>query len=609
MKMGRKNFARNESGNVAMIAALTIIPIMAIAGFAIDFQMTTTQKARVQYAVDSAVLAATKSLESGKAEHLVFAETETYFRAVLSAHNTKYLTCQDLKFTFDDVMHEIGVTVRCANETTLSKIVGRNELEFDVNSSGVFGSGSLEVALILDTTGSMAGTRITALRQAAADFIDIVIKDDQEPFYSKASIIPYSVAINLGEYADAARGNITPGRTISNATWQVGAQKSISGITRANPAVVTSNNHGFSNGDRVWISNVGGMSQVNNKVFTVANSAANTFQLQSTNSGKYSKYSNGGVIRKCLNTNCEVTVTANNHQFGNNDYVVIRNVNGMTDINTGNNATWRISNVTQHNFVLQSSVGPNYDAYTYGGTAYCTTLGCEFYRFLNKASNAQRVHQISTCVTERTGAHALTDVAPSTAPIGYNYPSTSNPCSAVAEMMPLTSNKAALNARIQSLAAGGSTAGHLGAAWGWYSLSPNFGYMFPTQSRPGAYGKVSLFKIAVLMTDGEYNSAYCNGVIAGDSTSGSGSTNDQINCNAQNGHAFDQALRYCAAMKQQGITIYTIGFEVVNDVRATQLVNQCATNASHVYMATGSAQLRQVFQQIALAINEVRLTR
>ncbi|MDP2268826.1 MAG: ubiquitin-activating E1 FCCH domain-containing protein, partial [Deltaproteobacteria bacterium] len=312
---------------------------------------------------------------------------------------------------------------------------------------------------------------------------------------------------------------------------------------------------------------------------------------------------------KCLNTNCEVTVTANNHQFGDNDYVVIRNVNGMTGINTGNNATWRVSDVTQHTFMLQSSVGPNYGAYTNGGTAYCTTLGCEFYRFLNKSSNAQRVHQISTCVTERTGAHALTDVAPSTAPIGYNYPSTSNPCTAVVEMMPLTSNKAALKAKIQSLAAGGSTAGHLGAAWGWYSLSPNFGYMFPTQSRPGAYGKVSLFKIAVLMTDGEYNSAYCNGVIAGDSTSGSGSTNDQINCNAQNGHAFNQALQYCAAMKQQGITIYTIGFEVVNDVRATQLVNECATSASHVYMASGAEQLRQVFQQIALAINEVRLTR
>ena len=60
MKTGQRNifkgFAANEAGNVAMIAALTIIPIVTIAGFAIDFQVTTTQKARVQQAIDSAVL-------------------------------------------------------------------------------------------------------------------------------------------------------------------------------------------------------------------------------------------------------------------------------------------------------------------------------------------------------------------------------------------------------------------------------------------------------------------------------------------------------------------------------------------------------------------------
>ena len=56
------------------------------------------------------------------------------------------------------------------------------------------------------------------------------------------------------------------------------AAKTITGITQANPAVVTSNSHGFTNGDEVEISGVVGMTQVNGKRFTVAGVTTNTFQ-------------------------------------------------------------------------------------------------------------------------------------------------------------------------------------------------------------------------------------------------------------------------------------------------------------------------------------------
>lgn len=53
----------------------------------------------------------------------------------------------------------------------------------------------------------------------------------------------------------------------------------ITGATAANPVVVTANSHGFSNGDRVVITGVVGMTQINNREFIVANQAANTFEL------------------------------------------------------------------------------------------------------------------------------------------------------------------------------------------------------------------------------------------------------------------------------------------------------------------------------------------
>jgi len=68
----------------------------------------------------------------------------------------------------------------------------------------------------------------------------------------------------------------------------------ITNITKANPAVVTASSHGFSNGDRIIIRNVSGMTEVNNLVFTVAGATTNTFQLSGINSTSYTTYTSGG---------------------------------------------------------------------------------------------------------------------------------------------------------------------------------------------------------------------------------------------------------------------------------------------------------------------------
>ena len=73
----------------------------------------------------------------------------------------------------------------------------------------------------------------------------------------------------------------------------------ISGITKANPAVVTANGHGFLNGQNVIITSVVGMTEVNGKTFKVAEKATNTFELQNVdgtdiNSSAFTTYSSGG---------------------------------------------------------------------------------------------------------------------------------------------------------------------------------------------------------------------------------------------------------------------------------------------------------------------------
>lgn len=80
-------------------------------------------------------------------------------------------------------------------------------------------------------------------------------------------------------------------------------EDTITGITQANPAVVTTSGaHGLSDGDKVKISGVVGMTEVNSYTFTVANSTSTTFELLNTNSTGYTAYSSGGTVLKLINT-------------------------------------------------------------------------------------------------------------------------------------------------------------------------------------------------------------------------------------------------------------------------------------------------------------------
>lgn len=77
------------------------------------------------------------------------------------------------------------------------------------------------------------------------------------------------------------------------------AAQNISGITKANPAVVTYvGSDTYANGDRIVIQGVLGMTQVNNREFIVANinTGANTFELTAVDSTGYDTYTSGGTV-------------------------------------------------------------------------------------------------------------------------------------------------------------------------------------------------------------------------------------------------------------------------------------------------------------------------
>ena len=113
------------------------------------------------------------------------------------------------------------------------------------------------------------------------------------------------------------------------------------------------------------------------------------------------------------------------------------------------------------------------------------------------------------------------------------------------------------------------------------------------------------------MTDGVFNTPYCNGVIASDALSGSGSNSDHINCAATNGASKAQAQSLCTAIKTTSnyIDLYVVGFDLATDTTTLQFLEDCATDEDHFYRADTGEDLEAAFQDIAQNLSDLRISK
>jgi Flp pilus assembly protein TadG len=597
-------FARARSGAVAIWFAVMALPLAVLSFALIDINRASVEKRYLQDALDAAVLLVARSTATtnGQAQSLGSAA----LAAQLSGMSDATLVSSSFKIE--------GSTVKGTATSGLSPYVSNLWLGGDMSVGAVAeatrAASNLEVALVLDITGSMNGQKIIDMRAAAKDLVDIVVQSSQTPYYSKIALVPYSAAVNVGGYADAVRGTPVPPRAISGASWTTGSSKSITGVTRGATTTIAANGHGFSNGDTVWIADIKGTDELNDRAYTVASVTANSFVLSGVNSSNYDKYKSKGSVVKCRVSDCSIVITSNGHGFSNGDSILIEDVNGMDEIN---DQVFTAANVTANTFSLSGVDGKEYGNYTSGGQAICVMAGCQYFRFTS-AVEQEEIYEIQSCVTERIGSAAYTDASPTSEPVGRHYLTFSNnggssrACPS-ATITPLSSDKVALKAQIDGYRDGGSTAGQIGLAWGWYLISPNFASLWPSASRGAAYGAPNVLKVVILMTDGDFNTAYCNGVLAQDSGPGSGGMSSKIDCDATNGSSLDQAQALCTAMKAKDIVIYTVGFQVGSGSTAETLMKKCASTNDHYYLPSNGAALKDAFASIGKDIMKLRLSK
>jgi len=194
-------FRSNRAGNIAMMFGLAAIPFFAFGGMAVDFSRALMVKNRLESALDATALALGGQL--GLTDAQVQAAADSYFRANYPDTEIGHVGALRIAYLQDSVSVAADATV----DTLIMGIIGFDELTVSADVEVQRTRRGLEVALVLDTTGSMSeGTKMPSLKAAANDLINILFGDQQTPELLRIGVVPFAAAVRLDPATAIAGG-------------------------------------------------------------------------------------------------------------------------------------------------------------------------------------------------------------------------------------------------------------------------------------------------------------------------------------------------------------------------------------------------------------------
>ena len=192
-----RRFTSDRRGNVAMMFTFAIIPLLLLIGAAVDFGQATRVRSQLQNATDVAALSVARDGLS-QPDSALAGIADKYLKA---NWQLPYAYKVDkLKFDRPTVTAEVGTTVKVP--TTFLQIMGINQIP--VHAHSVTKGLGVEVALVLDTSGSMSasagqgGSKISALRDASKALLKVFYGDATVSQRFAIGIVPFAASVNVG---------------------------------------------------------------------------------------------------------------------------------------------------------------------------------------------------------------------------------------------------------------------------------------------------------------------------------------------------------------------------------------------------------------------------
>jgi Flp pilus assembly protein TadG len=219
------SFVRETDGNMSILALCGAMMLMVFGGVGIDMIHAEVQRTRLQNTLDRAVLAAA-DLEQTLDPTIV---VNDYFDKMLMADALANVSVQSgLNYkTVTAEAHRIF-------PANFLELIGVDNLQASGISAAEERISNIEISLVLDISGSMgSNSKIENLREAAKDFVDTVI-DNDDAGLTTINIIPYNATVNLGSTVEQYY-NLTNEHEMSNCVVFPDGAFNSRGITPSEP--------------------------------------------------------------------------------------------------------------------------------------------------------------------------------------------------------------------------------------------------------------------------------------------------------------------------------------------------------------------------------------
>jgi Flp pilus assembly protein TadG len=191
-------FRKDRRGGVVPMLAITIVPIMASVGAAVDFSRINATRTAFQAAIDSTALMLAKEARDLSGAQLT-QKTNDYFKALFVQPHTYNVTIQPQLTSPEQGTFLLNISGSATMSTTFAHVMGYPEVTFSADSTVTWGIRKLNLALVLDNTGSMAQSgKMTALKSASHNLLDTLNKAATTPGDILVSIVPFATDVNVG---------------------------------------------------------------------------------------------------------------------------------------------------------------------------------------------------------------------------------------------------------------------------------------------------------------------------------------------------------------------------------------------------------------------------
>jgi Flp pilus assembly protein TadG len=191
-------FVAEERGGAVPMFALAIVPVIGLMGAAVDYSRGNAARTAMLGAVDATALMLSRDAATMTPAEIQ-AKANTYFTA---QYNRPEVANVQLTATLNSPQagsFTLTLTATGNVPTTFTKLLGQTKLDISTTADVKWGIKKLELALVLDNTGSMAQNgKLTQLKNAAHTLLTTLQNAAKQPGDVKVSIIPFDTSVKVG---------------------------------------------------------------------------------------------------------------------------------------------------------------------------------------------------------------------------------------------------------------------------------------------------------------------------------------------------------------------------------------------------------------------------